>query len=267
MTTSIGFLGGCALAALGMLCSCGLAFDLDALGSHAGGDAALEADTESGADAAVACPSLHGPPMVDADGQCIDATEVTVADYEPFVATGTSVLPAPEPCNWLSTLEPLNFAAQRATPQAPVVNLNFCHAFHYCKWAGKRLCGRIGGGAVALGDAGADPRVNQWTRACTHDGLQAYSYGSVVSVLACPNKIGPVKARSACAGPYPGLFDMLGNAGEWIDACAQDGTTRPRDGCTVVGFEHLRDEGSCYDLTEVPRSAAAPDLGFRCCGP
>ena len=263
-----------ALVALGLLAvsACGLLYDVDALGNGAradggSGDAATPPEIEGGVDASGPCPSLHGSPMVDADGQCIDATEVTVADYEPFTATAKGALPLPSPCNWVTTFTPDDFETQKSAPASPVVNVNYCHALYYCKWAGKRLCGRIGGGAVAPGDAGADPHTNQWVHACTHDGRQAYSYGAVVAPAVCPNKVGPVKTRGACSGPYPGLFDMLGNVGEWIDGCVTDGVTREHDGCIAMGLEQVRDEASCFDQADLARYAVAPDLGFRCCGP
>jgi formylglycine-generating enzyme required for sulfatase activity len=253
----------CSLSLL--VVSCGLFYDVDALGGHGPTDAAVASD--AGEDAAAPCVSKHGPPMIDADGVCIDVTEVTVADYEPFVAAASSVLPLEDGCSWVTTLAPDDFQTQKAEPNNPVVNVSYCHALHYCAWAGKHLCRRTSGAPVATGDAGFDPHTNEWVHACTHDGRQAYSYGPTVEDSACKNQIASVKTPAACAGPYPGLFDMLGNAGEWIDGCVDDGTIDQEDGCVAAGLERQRGEASCYDRSELPRDAVQPDLGFRCCGP
>jgi formylglycine-generating enzyme required for sulfatase activity len=232
-------------------------------------DGAADADRtrETGGPAANPCPTTRGGPMVSADGECIDATEVTVSQYDRFlVSAGASLLPLPEPCAWVTTLEPDSFTAQLTNPDRPVVDVNWCHAFHYCAWANKRLCGRVGGGAALFGDAGMNPRENQWLRACTKNGTQPYTYGPSVIPGACSDTVTTVGSRPACDGPYPGLVDMLGNAGEWIDACVEDAALRMRDGCTVLGEELVRDEGSCYHRQEISRYSTSARRGFRCCG-
>ena len=260
------------LAALGAapVAACGLVFDADALdrGSPVVSDAGLEsAAPEDSGGPEPSCVSTRGPAMVAADGQCIDATEVTVEQYDTFLSSaGSTLLPMAKPCDWLTTLEPGDFEAQRTNARRPVVYVSYCQAYAFCAWANKRLCGKVSGGALVPGDAGMDPQENQWLRACTRGGTQDYSYGKTVAVGACKHDIVAVGQRSACDGPYPGLSDMLGNAGEWIDACANDGPTRERDGCMVLGYEGVRDEASCWHRFEVSRYQASPDLGFRCCG-
>ena len=248
--------------------ACHLVYDADALdhGSKAPNDAATTTDATTDA-TSPSCASTRGPAMVVADGECIDATEVTVAQYGVFLDTAApSLLPLPAPCGWLTTLEPNDFTRQQTNRDHPVVGVNYCHAYAFCAWANKRLCGKVGGGALAPGDAGMDPHDNQWLRACTHDGAQAYSYGTLASEGACRNDIREVGQPSACNGPYPGLTDMLGNAIEWVDACDDEGTTRESDGCTILGSESTRDFASCYDHDDVSRYYYGPDLGFRCCG-
>jgi formylglycine-generating enzyme len=275
-----------ALAALALaaapIAACGLLFDADALDRGSGGVVDANAEGQApddgghgeggdggGGGSISACASTRGPPMVLADGECIDATEVTVGQYAVYLdSVGTTPLPLPAPCGWVTSLVPDHFEAQKTNPNRPVVWVNYCHALHFCRWANKRLCGSVGGGAATFGDAGMNPEKNQWLRACTRRGTQAYSYGTEVSIGACKNTtILEVGQRSACDGPYPGLSDMLGNAGEWIDSCVEDALTRERDGCTALGYERVRDEASCYDLTEISRYQVSDDLGFRCCGP
>ena len=100
------------LAALGAapVAACGLVFDADALdrGSPVVSDAGLEsaAPGDSGGPEP-SCVSTRGPAMVAADGQCIDATEVTVEQYDTFLSSaGSTLLPMAKPCDWLTTLEP-----------------------------------------------------------------------------------------------------------------------------------------------------------------
>ena len=54
----------------------------------------------------------------------------------------------------------------------PVVGVNWCQAYGFCKSAGKRLCGRIGGGANAFTDY-ASAAASQWYNACSKVGTQA----------------------------------------------------------------------------------------------
>jgi formylglycine-generating enzyme required for sulfatase activity len=258
--------------------ACGLVFDTDALqrGSPSvasdGGATETGIEGDAGDDSGPTCPSPlgRGPKMIDADGKCIDATEVSVADYDLFQKQTPSPLLFDEPCKFVTTLRPTTFDEQLKTPTRPVVNVNYCHAFHYCKWAGKHLCGHVdGGGALQPGDAGMNVSENEWLRACTRVGKQRYSYGTTVSEGACTTnsfKIVPVGTRDACKGPYPGLFDMLGNVGEWIDACTNDGVTPDRDGCMALGVEDVIGAASCWDGDELSRYWTAPNLGFRCCG-
>lgn len=268
------------ILALGLVAAsgCGLVYDLDSLG--AGGGTTGDADPDAGADAGLdgpgadtdpPCPGKAGPAMVDLGSYCIDATEVTVADYIPFAAASLDVLSKvgkADPCYFVRSLEPDDFEAQKQKPAFPIRNVHFCHASMYCAWAGKRLCGHIGGGSVGVGDAGADPHTNEWLRACTHDGRQDYSYGATVVGDQCPgNKVQAVKSRTACGGPYPDLFDMVGNVGEWIDACELGNPLGSQhDACTVVGVEHIQGQASCHDYDEVSRYQVSPYLGFRCCG-
>ena len=263
-----------AAPAIGLLVAsgCGLVYDVDSLGAGGSGyDAAPETGAGGAVDAndaetAAACPSTRGPAMIDAGGICIDATEVTVADYVLFTAAKRDVLPAKDPCSWVTTLEPDDLEKQKTQPTFPIVNVHFCHASLYCTWAEKRLCGRVGGGRVAPGDAGANPQTNEWLRACTYDGEQRYSYGKDVEADLCPGKPGPVATRTACGGAYPGLFDMVGNVGEWVDGCEEGNPAGPQhDACTVLGTEYTQGEASCYDYDEVSRYGLSKYIGFRCC--
>jgi formylglycine-generating enzyme required for sulfatase activity len=151
------------------------------------------------------------------------------------------------------------------------VNVDWCDAYAYCQWAGKRLCGRIGGGPLGF-DEIADATQSQWHRACSAGGTQPYPYGDVYDRDACngvergAGDALPVGQLADCEGGYPGIFDLSGNIWEWEDACdGFDGASN----CRMRG-------GSFNDVAFGLRCSADPipgrlshanDLGFRCCAP
>src|SRR6185437_7737843 len=115
----------------------------------------------------------------------IDNTEVTQASYSLFLASHPQPDPSSSACSWKTTFEPgkepsqtLGVDGRCAKKQAtffdpptkgsdPVVCVDWCDAQAYCAWAGKRLCGAIGGGpATTYGD----PNESQWYNACSNGG-------------------------------------------------------------------------------------------------
>jgi len=117
--------------------------------------------------------TLPGPPMINAGGFCIDTTEVTQAQYKAFLdAKGTDFSGQPSMCAsrpYASSGGPGCVWSPSTTPNLPVMCIDWCQASAYCKWAGKRLCGKIGGGATPLSDF-ASTTVDQWYKACTVNG-------------------------------------------------------------------------------------------------
>jgi sulfatase modifying factor 1 len=234
------------------------------------------------------CPAAAGPAMVRADlGSapfCIDSSEVTNAHYAAFLAAtgnGSQTSGQPTACSWNSTYlpgtdgSPWPYAAGKGN--RPVVNVDWCDARAYCKWAGKRLCGKIGGGSLTGWMAAVDPPTSQWANACTRSWQRVYPYGDTFKSSSCnvnaPNEnaqyIADVKSYSQCEGGYTGLFDMSGNVEEWVDAC--DKNTGSGDGCASAGASTWLDgltpaEITCADsLYPTPRSTKWVMLGFRCC--
>src|SRR5262249_41310403 len=143
----------------------------------------------------------------------------------------------------------------------PVANVDYCDAVAYCAWAGRRLCGKIGGGHVAQGDL-SDPTQDEWYNACSAGGVKGFPYGIVTEPTAC-NTIEygagdalPVASLSTCEGGWPGIYDMVGNVAEWED-CDGGGTgwCRLRGGgfidTTVAAI------ASCQAI--VPEAIAMPD--------
>src|SRR5262249_6416251 len=77
---------------------------------------------------------------------CIDATEVTNGAYKAFLAASPDPSAQPAFCGWNTDYSPSSFYGP---DDHPVVYVDWCDAYAYCEAAGKRLCGAIGGGAVA----------------------------------------------------------------------------------------------------------------------
>src|SRR6185437_5545544 len=107
----------------------------------------------------------------------------------------------------------------------PVVCVDWCDAQAYCAWAGKRLCGAIGGGpATTYGD----PNESQWYNACSNGGTTSFPYGNDYVAGDCNGgaTVAAVGTTPGCQGltsPYFGIFDMSGNVKEWEDHCMPRG--------------------------------------------
>jgi len=206
---------------------------------------------------------------------CIDATEVSNGEYLTFVlAQPDGGAPnQPSYCSWntrLSPSDPPNWPVP-GLDSFPVASVDWCDAYAYCKWAGKRLCGRIGGGPVADIRA-TDSTQSQWYLACAGDGNDLYPYGANYDASKCngvehmsPPVLIEVGLTKSCEGHARGLFDMSGNVYEWIDAC--DGNTGSTDNCRMMGggFNSPSYELACSYRAVNTRDHVLPNLGFRCC--
>ena len=246
--------------------------------SEADADAALieggTGDGQSGPDAA------HGDAMpttveiMTTTGVrfAIDATEVTVARFNAFKASQDAGAVFPQ-CPGKVALGPNTSAGCHAAtdPDQPVTCVDWCDAKAYCESLGKRLCGKLGGGALVRGTE-ADPAVDEWARACGGPVGSAWPYGGQPMATACNTqeavKAAPVSVATlpSCVGGEPLLFDMSGNVNEWEDACvAADGGTARR--CLLRGgsFKHPTSESSCTYVVLLTASAALDDVGIRCC--
>ncbi len=208
---------------------------------------------------------------MEAGGFCIDAREASRAEYAEFLADGP-VSPPEQYCAWNASYEPtegLNDAGDM-----PVVGVDYCDARAYCKWAGKRLCGKIGGAATEF-EQFANAMESQWHAACSRGGTRVFPYGNNYDGTLCngadysadQNVKLPVDTP-ICEGGYEGVFHMSGNVWEWEDAC--NGTTGELDGCYLRGGEFTNPEGflRCdYGGFSAPRNFATSSIGIRCCGP
>lgn len=242
-------------------------------GTPNGGEDDAETATQDASpvlnDASFPCPGDAGAPGVYIDGYCIDATEVTRAEYAIFLAaTGNDPSGQPEYCAWNTTYEPDGWSPDDVDA-LPVTRLDWCDARAYCAWAGKRLCGTIGGGSSSF----ASPNVpsDQWYRACSGNDQRAYAYGAMYVANWCnideaSSASSPVKSFPDCVGSQPGLFDMIGNVSEWIDGC--DRWTGPDDLCLLHESSYRSGRSSsCTSTKREARSSKNTSRGFRCCAP
>jgi formylglycine-generating enzyme required for sulfatase activity len=212
----------------------------------------------------IACPAGMKP--VDNDF-CIDATEVTVAQYALF--TTLQVFPdAGSRCDYVTDLTPGALQGDVLEPQA---NIDWCDAYMYCEWAGKRLCGQRDGGALPSANPDKNPS-NQWLAACSHDGTRVYCYPGAWDAGACnddgiTNRLEPVSTFPNCIGGFPGIYDMTGNAREWIDSCNAD--IDNGDSCVIMGGDYSNDHNGsvCTQFTTHNRDYTGSSTGFRCCWP
>jgi formylglycine-generating enzyme required for sulfatase activity len=217
-----------------------------------------------------ACPQGKGPDMVNvANLFCIDGTEVTIAQYARFLALGLSPGSQKEPapaCSFNASYAPGGTGYDPAAPGSdPVAYVNWCDAFAYCAWAGKRLCGQLGGGATTESTFAT---LENEHIACSASGTRTYPYGNTFSMTACNGNapsgaVLPAGKLSTCEGGFPGLFDMVGNVEEWQDGCATN--AGPMDSCAhgTGSFEHGVPACAYYD--DDARSYQFADVGIRCC--
>jgi formylglycine-generating enzyme required for sulfatase activity len=254
---------------------CGAAGCREGAAADAAYDTTAALDARKGSE----CPGDGGPSMVDAEGFCIDTTEVTVAQYRAFLeATQGNTSGQPAVCAWNGSYLPqLGWPPDAGSEALPVVGVDWCDALAFCAWAGKRLCGAIGGGEVFnTPERKTNPTVDQWYHACSH-GFRLYPYGDMYEPDWCNTSDLDAGGRVAvgslrkCVGGHDGLFDMVGNVDEWEDSCDSDGGRT--DHCQVRGgsFRAATAVGSvatCTFLgTAVERQSTWPDLGIRCCAP
>jgi formylglycine-generating enzyme len=240
-----------------------------------------DAATDSGATTSAPCgDGGRGPLMIDAGSYCIDATEVTQAQYAAFLAdkAGNTSGQPPE-CSWNTTYSVAAGCLTGFDPSTrgnhPIAGVDWCDALAYCAWAGKRLCGALDGGGPGGAGGSALPREQlEWFDACSNhsDGLHKYPYGGTYLPTACN---GPeldaggtvaVGSLATCFGGLPGLADMMGNTWEWANTCEPPDANAADQGCTMWGgsFSYALEQIPC-GTGSFARSHNGCDIGFRCC--
>jgi formylglycine-generating enzyme required for sulfatase activity len=239
---------------------------------------------DAGADLApdaLECPSGKGPSMIKVGSFCIDSTEVTNAQYKPFVDDpSVNLMQQPEECKGVNASfipSTSDGGGLNVTTRAdhPVVNVDWCDAWAYCRWAGKRLCGAIGGGPLQAG-AAAVPGASQWAWSCTRGGAFTYPYGTTVKTGLCnlersefPINTVPVMSKRLCQGGFDNIYDMVGNVEEWVDFCRRDPMRGNMLVCGVMGGPYTSKalDARCDEFYDDPMLDHWIARGFRCCAP
>ncbi|MDF3067872.1 MAG: hypothetical protein K0R38_3473 [Polyangiaceae bacterium] len=200
--------------------------------------------------------------MIKAGSFYVDSTEVTVEQYALFLAAkAEDGSGQPEECAWNDSFAP---SAPGKSPQHPVTHVDYCDAVAYCDWADKRLCGKIGGGALSFSELSSATK-NQWFAACGGSKAQPYPYGAAFAAGACNSgtaQLAEVASLETCARFPDGVFDMVGNVAEWVNAC--DATQGAADGCETIGGSYA-ESGTCTLSSLKHRDEQLPTVGFRCC--
>jgi formylglycine-generating enzyme required for sulfatase activity len=220
---------------------------------------------------------------------CIDRNEVTNADYGAFLASSPSTSGQATECSWNASFLPetgsgtgwsctsTNYDPTNK-PKTPVDCIDWCDAKKYCEWAGKHLCGAIGGGSVAVASF-ADASKDEWYAACSKGGTQDVPYGTYldgqcIDVSSPYSRAAPVPTLS-CEGGYAAIYDMSGNLAEWEDSCAA--VAGAADSCLVRGGSYLSSDVSTPSALcnsnrpgnpksfGARRDARSHEYGFRCC--
>jgi formylglycine-generating enzyme len=221
------------------------------------------------------CPQGKGPDMVYVDAKngapafCIDSTEVSTEQYRAFSADGAP-LTKDVRCKW-NTEADGPFAETAGS--TPATDLDWCDAQSFCQWSGKKLCGKADGTSSAF--VGGAPE-NAWILACSAHGQKLYPYGARFNEAACNigANLESVLTRSGCMGGYPGLYDMGGNAEEWLDSCssAPDGAASAALCTTTFALAVERPSATALERVcskafegQDAIRAKRPTLGFRCC--
>lgn len=214
------------------------------------------------------CPDVA---MIPFDGFKIDALETTNADYQEFLEAKVPTAIQGPSCGWNADYTPPEawpYPAEMS--QHPVVFVDWCDARAYCAWAGKRLCGKIGGEATGFDWPSTIAPNNMWYRACSGGIGNDYAYGEIFKPQWCNTAETPFDAPVAvgslpmCEGSADGLFDMTGNVFEWVDSCASEA-----DGaeCQRRGGSYFSSGINMQCNLQSSRERTLPEayVGIRCC--
>lgn len=224
------------------------------------------------------CGTIYGgPAMVNLGAYCMDVSEVTNRQYNAFLAakvTPQSDSKSPAKCSFNKSYGlPVN---ETDTLDVPRTIVDWCDAYAFCEWSGKRLCGKIGGGENDTTDY-MDPTKSEWFAACqSGDAAGIYPYGSVFDVTKCNVDFNPLVTYATtypgCHGttaPWSGVYDLSGSVLEWEGSCddvSLDGTDQCHLRGGSIGFPGAKDSRCDNPYTRNRQNESADiTVGFRCC--
>ena len=160
-------------------------------------------------------------------------------------------------------------------PDAAAACIDWCDAAAYCQWAGKRLCGAIGGGETPEAKLD-DPLADEWLYVCTNGGKTKYPYGDTLDTTKC-NQSSELResvfAHPECTGvesPFSEVVNLqfaapAGRA-EYAgvaESMGKDGV--PRRIARGRGWYSTGPAWTCFEWGTV-RPAGSLGGSFRCCG-
>ncbi len=226
------------------------------------------------------CPTgMSEIPILSGTGSyCIDRTETRASSYAAFLLdTMDNTNGQPSYCSWNDTFVPATGGGgcTSATfdpignPNKPAVCVDWCDARAYCQWAGKRLCGKIGGGTNDF-DWVDHAGTSQWFNSCSNGDTSSYPYGNTFSAPTCNEGAAAVDVGTfpGCVGtapPFSTVFDASGNIREWEDSCQN--FSGSGDKCRTRGgdFANNANDLRCDEQKEDDRDDREGRIGFRCC--
>lgn len=199
----------------------------------------------------------------------IETREVTQKQYQAFlVSKAGDVSGQAAPCTSNSSYLPSQNWDPTTTPNRPVVGVDWCDARAYCAWAGRHLCGGFAGASLSTIALASDTTKSEWAIACTKGGTQTFPYSASTNNDTACNVLKPLTSHAddvatypKCIGGYTGLYDMVGNASEWVDACDSSGNCAIMGGSWHAGLSPVQ----CSLTFGGARTSSFDDLGFRCC--
>lgn len=214
---------------------------------------------------------------------CIDRRETTQREYDAFLASvedRPDISDRPRACTANASFTPRDEGAcsgvyrPAETPDLPVTCVDACDALAYCIWAGKRLCGKKGGGQLLPNQVG-NPTKDEWLVACNGSTSRLYPYGGSFDGDACvvaSDAPAPVGTEAACVSAE-GVFDLSGNVAEWSDSsdnssgevrCAARGGSFANQNPLAVACQPAPPDGIEPPFAQ-PFLVPEPFIGIRCC--
>lgn len=275
----------------------------------------IDSTAEAGPVTPDGCPAgLKGPSMVrvttpEGKGYCIDQREVTQGEYfeflyayleDPTVSSkrkeGAPDWPKAPGCeiprlmpDFIGDIDcdttPDAFSQKNMRQHHPIACVNWCNAYSYCAWAGKRLCGRVGGsdGDASNASGLADANQSEFYNVCSQGGKTAYAYGddyradimSSGDIAYYKDGYAPDRAAAEadaptdCHGaiaPFDAVVNVGCNVAEWQDGCNGSAyhAICVAHGAAASGTPADK-RTRCDAFLEQERSQRSPQIGFRCC--
>jgi formylglycine-generating enzyme required for sulfatase activity len=215
------------------------------------------------------------------------------AEYKQFLdAKGEDFSGQPPECAWNDSFVPGWDDPAHEIPQCGSWNIDtepdraancmdFCDAWAYCAWAGKRLCGVRGaepGKVTMVGATEIEQAVptltSEWFNVCTQGGATKYPYADAYEPGRCIDQAkidtegedSALAVRDAvdsgCHGtnpPYDAIYNMSGSVQQWLNICYTGG-------CVSQGGRWYKEALPCDDNFGIAsiRSVTVA-YGVRCC--